>query len=323
MSLLINGKLEGDWMDNQTNSGDYVRKDSQFRNWVTRDGSAGISGKGGFKAEKDRYHLYVSYACPWAHRTLIFRKLKKLEEIISYSVVHPYMGEQGWKFEKYPAATLDEINGMEYMHQIYTLAQADYSGVVTVPLLWDKKLNTIVNNESSEIIRMFNSEFNDITGDHNNYYPDELQSQIDEINELVYDKVNNGVYRCGFAKTQASYDKSVGQLFTTLDMLENKLSNNRYLTGTEITEADWRLLPTLLRFDPVYATHFKCNIRRLNDYPSLINYTRELFQIQGVAETFNLDHIKRHYYTSHESINPTRIIAKGFEVDYSLPHNRF
>lgn len=322
MSLLINGKLQGDWKEDQTNDGEYVRKDSQFRNWITRDGKPGPSGNGGFKAETGRYHLYVSYACPWAHRTLIFRKLKQLEELITVSVVHPFMGEDGWAFSPYPDATTDEINQKAFMHEVYTLAEPDYSGVVTVPLLWDKKTGSIVNNESSEIIRMFNTAFDEITGNSDDFYPEEQREAIDTINQQIYDRLNNGVYRCGFATSQKAYDRAVDSLFKMLDQLEERLTTQRYLVGQQITEADWRLLPTLLRFDPVYATHFKCNIRRLNDYPNLSNYMRDLFQQPGVADTFNLDHVKRHYYTSHESINPTQIIAKGFEVDYNLPHNR-
>lgn len=322
MSLLVNGQLQPGWLERETVEGEFVRLDSQFRSWVTADGSAGPSGDSGFAAEPNRYHLYVSYACPWAHRTLMFRKLKRLEDLITVSVVHPDMEEAGWKFADFPGATADSVNGFDFMHQVYTLAQPDYSGIVTVPVLWDKQRNTIVNNESSEIIRMFNSAFNAITGDDSDYYPEDLRAQIDAINQPIYDNVNNGVYRCGFAHTQQAYEKAFDELFASLDELEQRLSQQRYLIGNVITEADWRLVPTLLRFDPVYVGHFKCNLRRIADYPNLSNYLRDLYQQPGIAETFNLEHVKRHYYYSHESINPTRIVPKGPQIDYSEPHNR-
>ena len=323
MSLVKQGKLKGDWLEEETKDGEFVRMDSVFRNWVTADGSPGPSGKGGFMAEPDRYHLYVSYACPWAHRTLMFRKLKKLDNIISVSVVHPDMGPESWKFDdSFPDATTDHISQFEYMHQVYTLADPQYSGIVTVPVLWDKKQQTIVNNESSEIIRMFNSEFNAFTDDKTDYYPDSLRQEIDAINKLVYNNVNNGVYRCGFARTQGAYERAFDSLFSALDILEERLGQQRYLVSNTITEADWRLLPTLLRFDPVYVGHFKCNLRRIADYPNLSNYLRDLYQQPGIAETFNLTHVKRHYYWSHESINPTRIVPKGPEIDYLAPHDR-
>ena len=323
MSLVKQGKLKGDWLEEETKDGEFVRMDSVFRNWVTADGSPGPSGKGGFMAEPDRYHLYVSYACPWAHRTLMFRKLKKLDNIISVSVVHPDMGPESWKFDdSFPDATADHISQFEYMHQVYTLADPQYSGIVTVPVLWDKKQQTIVNNESSEIIRMFNSEFNAFTDDKTDYYPDSLRQEIDAINKLVYNNINNGVYRCGFARTQGVYERAFDSLFSALDILEERLGQQLYLVGNTITEADWRLLPTLLRFDPVYVGHFKCNLRRIADYPNLSNYLRDLYQQPGIAETFNLTHVKRHYYWSHESINPTRIVPKGPEIDYLAPHDR-
>ena len=323
MSLVKQGKLKGDWLEEETKNGEFVRLDSVFRNWVTADGSPGPSGEGGFIAEPGRYHLYVSYACPWAHRTLMFRALKKLENIISVSVVHPDMGPESWKFDdSFPDATPDHINEFKFMHQVYTLADPQYSGIVTVPVLWDKKQQTIVNNESSEIIRMFNSEFNAFTDNKTDYYPDALHEEIDEINKFVYDNINNGVYRCGFARTQSAYNRAFDSLFSALDSLEKRLSQQRYLVGNTITEADWRLLPTLLRFDPVYVGHFKCNLRRIADYPNLSNYLRDLFQQPGIAETFNLEHVKRHYYWSHESINPTRIVPKGPEIDYLAPHDR-
>jgi len=322
MSLLIKGKLENDWFKDQNKSGEYVRKDSQFRNWITVDGNAGPTGEGGYKAEADRYHLYVSYACPWANRTLIFRKLKQLEAIISVSVVHPDMEDDGWRFGKYPGATVDHINSFDYMHQVYTLAKPDYSGIVTVPVLWDKNQNTIVNNESSEIIRMLNSAFDHLTGNTDDYYPVELRDEIDDINELIYNKVNNGVYRAGFATTQVAYKNAVTELFTVLDQLEERLARQRYLVGNHISEADWRLFVTLIRFDAVYVGHFKCNLRRIDDYPNLSNYLRDLYQCSGISMTVNMEHIKRHYYYSHVSINPTRIVPEGPRLDFTLPHNR-
>ena len=323
MSLVKDGVLQGDWLEQETKDGEFVRWDSVFRNWVTADGSPGPTGVGGYKAEPDRYHLYVSYACPWAHRTLMFRKLKKLEDIISVSVVHPGMGPESWKFDNsFPGATPDHINHCEYMHEVYTRAAPHYSGIVTVPVLWDKQGQTIVNNESSEIIRMFNSAFNAFTDVTTDYYPEALRVEIDNINKFVYDNVNNGVYRCGFASTQAAYERAFDALFSALDTLEERLRQQRYLVGNTITEADWRLLPTLLRFDPVYVGHFKCNLRRIADYPNLSHYLRDLYQQPGIAETFNLEHVKYHYYWSHESINPTRIVPKGPALDYMAPHDR-
>lgn len=319
---MVNGKLCENWLESEQEAGAFVRKDSQFRNWITVDGQPGPSGEGGFPAETDRYHLYVSYACPWAHRTLMFRALKGLKDIITVSVVHPDMGDAGWKFADYPGATNDQPNGFDFLHQAYTLASPDYSGIITVPVLWDKQRRIIVNNESSEIIRMFNNAFNGITGNKTDYYPEELRDEIDSINEQIYHAFNNGVYRCGFATTQSTYEKAFDELFETLDTLEQRLSTQRYLAGSQITEADWRLLPTLLRFDPVYVGHFKCNLRRIADYPQLSNYLRDLYQHPGIAETFNLDHIKRHYYVSHESINPTRIVPKGPELNYTAAHDR-
>lgn len=322
MSLLVNGKLREDWLESELEAGEFVRQDSQFRNWITSDGRPGPSGEDGFKAEAGRYHLYVSHACPWAQRTLIFRKLKQLESIISVSVVHPDMGTEGWRFGDYPGATNDAVNDFRYMHQVYTLAEPGYSGIVTVPVLWDKQRRTIVNNESSEIIRMFNSAFNRLTGDETDYYPAALREEIDTVNALVYENINNGVYRCGFASTQTAYEKAFDALFRTLDLLEQRLETQRYLTGSSITEADWRLFTTLVRFDPVYVGHFKCNLRRIVDYPNLSNYLRDLYQMPGIAATCNMDHIKRHYYYSHDSINPSRIVAKGPLIDYSAAHDR-
>ena len=327
MSLLIKGELKEDWFDKVSDDGEYVRKDSQFRNWITPDGQPGMSGEGGFTAEKGRYHLYVSYACPWAHRTLIFRKLKKLEDMISVSVVHPFMDNQGWDFKNdYPAATGDTLYNFMCMHEIYTKAQADYSGIVTVPVLWDKKQHTIVNNESSEIIRMLNSAFNHLIDDKGtsklNLYPEDKQSEIDNINKKVYDNINNGVYRTGFATTQKFYEKAYSRLFYALDEMEEILSRQRYLTGNKITEADWRLFVTLIRFDAVYVGHFKCNKKRIFDYSNLFNFMLELYQWPGVADTVFFDHIKYHYYYSHDMINPTQIIPLGPEQELNQPHNR-
>ncbi|TDY00488.1 glutathione S-transferase family protein [Thiohalophilus thiocyanatoxydans] len=322
MSLMINGQLHEDWLDAETEDGEFVRQDSQFRHWVTPDGSPGPSGEGGFAAEPGRYHLYVSYACPWAHRTLIFRKLKKLEDIISVSVVHPHMGPKGWDFRDYPDATGDTLYGYDYMHQLYTRADPHYSGIVTVPALWDKQHETIVNNESAEIIRMFNSAFDAWADDSVDMYPAALREAIDEINEAVYEPVNNGVYRTGFASTQEAYEKNFDTLFAALDELEQRLSKQRYLLGSQLTEADWRLFPTLLRFDPVYVGHFKCNKQRIADYPNLFNYLLELYQMPGIADTTRFEHIKQHYYYSHVELNPTRIVPKGPVQDLLQPHNR-
>jgi len=306
--------------------GEFIRATSGFRNWITADGSPGPTGEGGFKAEPGRYHLYVSHACPWAHRTMIFRALKGLEDAITVSVVHPLMPAQSWVFGEYPGSTPDQINGAMEMREIYRISDADFDGSVTVPVLWDKQRNTIVNNESSEIIRMLNSGFNDCgcTGVRAelDFYPQALREEIDAINDVVYKKVNNGVYRAGFATTQKAYERGFDGLFETLDELENKLTSQRYLVGEQITEADWRLFTTLVRFDSVYVGHFKCNKKRLVDYPSLWAYTRELYQVPGVVHTVNMDHIKYHYYASHKTLNPTGIVPKGPEIDFMLPHGR-
>lgn len=322
MGRLVEGVWQDVWYDTKENQGHFKRAASQFRNWVTADGSAGPSGTGGFKAEKDRYHLYVSYACPWAHCTLIFRKLKKLEEIIPVTVVDPLMLENGWEFHDRDGATPDPLFGANFLWQIYTKADPNYSGRVTVPVLWDKKNGTIVSNESAEIIRMFNSAFNGLTGNTDDYYPEALQGEIDEINTLVYDTVNNGVYKAGFATAQGAYETSVLKLFETLDALDKRLEKQRYLTGSRLTEADWRLFTTLVRFDAVYVGHFKCNIRRIDDYANLSTYLRDLYQVPGVAETVNLRHIKHHYYRSHLMINPTGIVPVGPELDFTRPHGR-
>jgi putative glutathione S-transferase len=322
MGLLVDGVWHDEWYDTKATQGRFERSKAQFRNWVTTDGSKGPSGEDGFKAEPDRYHLYVSYACPWAHRTLIFRALKKLEKVISVSVVDYLMAEEGWTFYGSTGSTGDTLYGSKKLYEIYTRADPKYSGRVTVPVLWDKKRETIVSNESSEIIRMLNSAFKDFGDNTYDFYPENLSKEIDDINDFVYPNINNGVYRCGFATTQEAYEEAFHQLFGALDKLEDKLSKQRYLVGKSLTEADWRLFTTLLRFDPVYVGHFKCNKRRIADYPNLWNYTRELYQFPGVAETVNLEHIKGHYYASHKTINPTGVVPLGPEIDFNQPHDR-
>lgn len=323
MGYLDHGKWQSGGYDTAKTGGAFVRSDSSFRNWITPDGHPGPNGAGGFSAESGRYHLYVSYACPWAHRTLIFRALKGLKDHIAVSVVHPDMLEDGWTFSPdFDGTTGDQLHDLPFLRDLYTRAQADISGRVTVPVLWDTQRNTIVSNESGEIIRMFNSAFNALTGDTQDFYPTQLRPQIDRINTRIYDTVNNGVYKSGFATTQAAYDDAVYPLFDTLDWLETHLTNNRYLLGDTITEADWRLFPTLIRFDPVYHLHFKCNRRRIVDYPNLWDYTRELYQWPGVAGTVNLGHIVRHYHYSHSTINPHRIIPINPQIDYEVPHGR-
>lgn len=322
MGMLIDGVWKDVWYDTKASKGQFKRSEAAFRNWVTADGSAGSTGKSGFKAEAGRYHLYVSLACPWAHRTLIFRKLKGLEDAIGVSIVDHYMAENGWEFKVRDGATGDPVNGKDYLWQVYVKAMADYSGRVTVPVLWDKQTQTIVSNESSEIIRMMNSAFAGIAKPSPDFYPPELRAEIDAINAVVYDTVNNGVYKAGFATTQTAYDKAVVPLFDTLDMLEERLSRQRYLVGDRLTEADWRLFTTLVRFDPVYVGHFKCNIRRIADYPNLSGYMRELYQMPGIAGTVDMHHIKHHYYASHDTVNPTRIVPAGPVLDYDAPHGR-
>ncbi|SDX57686.1 putative glutathione S-transferase [Ruegeria halocynthiae] len=323
MGLLVDGVWHDTWYDTKSTGGAFKRSAAQFRNWITADGAPGPSGRGGFHAESGRYHLYVSQACPWAHRALIFRELKGLSDHISVSVVHPDMLDKGWTFETDAyGATGDKLFGSEFAHQIYTRADPNYSGRVTVPILWDKVEKTIVSNESSEIIRMFNSAFNGITGNTDDYWPAAMREEIEEVNARIYSDVNNGVYKSGFATSQDAYDAAVGPLFDTLDWLEDRLAHNRYLMGDRVTEADWRLFTTLIRFDPVYHLHFKCNKRRLVDYPNLWAYTRELYQWPGVAETVNMNHIVRHYHYSHDSINPHRIIPVNPVLDYSESHGR-
>ncbi|KZM49600.1 glutathione S-transferase family protein [Labrenzia sp. OB1] len=317
MGLLVDGVWKDQWYDTRSTGGRFVRKESSFRNWITADGSAGPSGTSGFKAEPDRYHLFVSYACPWAHRTMIFRKLKGLEDLVSLSAVQPLMLENGWEF-----AEIDPHTGAKFAWHIYVKADPHYSGRTTVPILWDKRENTIVSNESSEIIRMFNTAFDALTGSKQDLYPEDLRKEIDTINERVYHSVNNGVYKSGFATTQSAHEEAVTALFETLDFLEDRLKRQRYLAGNRMTEADWRLFTTLVRFDAVYVTHFKCNIRRIEDYPALSNYLRELYQVPGVADTVDMTTIKQHYFGSHESINPHRIVPLGPDLDFMRPHDR-
>ena len=309
MGMLVDGIWQDVWYDTKSSGGRFQRQDSAFRDRVTADGSSG------FPAEAGRYHLYVSYACPWAHRTLIFRALKGLEDQISISVVNPLMLENGWSFADADGVIPDIVNGADYLHQIYTLAKPDYTGRVTVPVLWDTVNSTIVNNESSEIIRMLNREFDPVGASGPDFRPPELEAEIDAVNDFVYPNVNNGVYRAGFATTQVAYEEAVTALFDALDTLEARLEDRRYLVGDRITEADWRLFTTLLRFDPVYVGHFKCNLRRLVDYPRLWAFTRELYRVPGVAATVHMDHIKRHYYGSHPTINPTGIVPLGPIID--------
>ena len=322
MGMLVDGKWHDVWYDTKASKGRFVRSEAQFRNWVTADGSPGPSGKGGFRAEPGRYHLYISLACPWAHRTLIFRKLKGLEPMIGLSAVNSFMGAEGWTFEPGPGVIEDSINGARRVYEVYLAADSNYSGRATVPILWDKEQNTIASNESKEIIRMFNSAFDEVGATGPDFYPEPLRAEIDELNERIYHTVNNGVYKSGFATTREAYEEAVKAVFEALDMLEERLATRRYLTGTTITEADWRLWTTLVRFDPVYFGHFKCNVRRIVDYPNLWGYTCDLYQQPGIAETVDIPYTKAHYYGSHESINPHRIVPVGPDVDYSAPHDR-
>jgi len=315
MGLLQNGQWVDKWYDTNSSDGEFRRQDSRFRNWITADGESGPTGVQGFQAEKGRYRLYVSLACPWAHRTLIFRQLKQLEDYIEVVVVDPIMLENGWEMS-------GSQNNMDFLYQLYLKADVSYEGRVTVPVLWDTKLNTIVSNESSEIIRMFNSAFDHLTHNLNDYYPESLRGDIEGLNDRVYDTINNGVYRAGFATSQAAYEKAFHVLFDSLDWVESILSRQRYLAGNQITEADWRLFTTLIRFDAVYVGHFKCNRKHIADYPSISAYLRELYQVEGVAETVNFDHIKTHYYKSHHTINPTGVVPLGPEQDFTAPHGR-
>ncbi|OCP39048.1 glutathione S-transferase family protein [Ensifer sp. LC163] len=322
MGRLVDGVWQDVWYDTAATKGHFKRSESQFRNWITADGSPGPSGQGGFRAEAGRYHLYVSLACPWAHRTLIFRKLKKLEDLISVSIVDPLMLSKGWEFKGKDGGTVDHLFGFDALWQVYARADPSYSGRVTVPVLWDKQQNTIVSNESAEIIRMFNSAFNGLTGSKDDFYPEDLRTEVDELNGRIYGAVNNGVYKAGFATSQEAYEQGVTPLFDMLDELEERLATRRYLTGSKLTEADWRLFTTLVRFDPVYVGHFKCNIRRIAEYKNLQGYLRDLYQVPGVAETVNMHHIKDHYYRSHTMINPTGVVPVGPILDLDAPHGR-
>ncbi|KAA9007048.1 glutathione S-transferase family protein [Histidinibacterium aquaticum] len=328
MGQLVDGKWKVEGLEKLAEGGSFKRATSKFRNWITKDGSPGPSGEGGFPAESGRYHLYVSYACPWAHRALVMRKLKDLEPHIGLSVVHPEMLDDGWTFgDDWPGATGDDVYGFPFARDLYIKADPQVTGRVTVPILWDKERETIVSNESSEVIRMLNEAFNEITGNTDDYWPQELREEMEPVNARIYDTLNNGVYKSGFATTQQAYEEAVNPLFETMDWLEERLSTRRYLMGERITEADWRLFTTLVRFDPVYHGHFKCNRHRLIDYPNLWAYTRELYQWPTpdggrVADTVNFDHIKHHYYYSHESINPHRVVPVGPDIDYDTPHGR-
>jgi len=321
MGKLVEGVWHDVWYDTKSTGGKFVRANAKFRNWVTADGENAPSGEA-FKAESGRFHLYVSYACPWAHRTLIMRRLKGLEDMIGVSVVNHFMGAQGWTFHEGDGVIPDPVLDAEFLHELYTAADLRFSGRVTVPVLWDKKTGTIVSNESSEIIRMFNSAFDHLGATPGDFYPEALRDEIDEVNERVYHTLNNGVYKCGFATTQEAYEEALVDLFGTLDWLEERLSKQRYLVGDQITEADWRLFTTLVRFDAVYVGHFKTNLRRIVDYPNLWAYTRELYQVPGVRGTVNMHHIRQHYYGSHESINPSRIVPLGPVIDFNEPHGR-
>ncbi|MFL2132804.1 glutathione S-transferase family protein [Desemzia sp. FAM 24101] len=318
MGLLVDGKWHDKWYDTEGNGGRFIRTEAQYRNWITPDGSPGPTGEGGFKAEPNRYHLYVAMACPWANRTLIMRKLKGLEDMISISVVNPLMAENGWTFEPGEGVIPDPVINAKYIYEIYTHVDPNYSGRVTVPMLYDMKQNKIVNNESSEIMRMLNTAFYGVGAKEGDFYPEDLREEIDTINEVVYQNVNNGVYKAGFATKEDVYQEEVTKLFETLDQLESRLENQRFLVGDQVTEADWRLFTTLIRFDSVYYGHFKCNIRQIRDYKNLWRYTRELYNWPGVAETVNFDHIKEHYYRSHKNINPTGIVPVGPELNFTL-----
>ncbi|CAI8699635.1 glutathionyl-hydroquinone reductase YqjG [Pseudomonas sp. IT-P253] len=321
MGLLVEGRWHDQWYES-SKDGAFQREQAQRRNWLTVDGKPGPSGVGGFAAEAGRYHLYVSLACPWAHRTLILRKLKGLERLIDVSVVSWLMLENGWTFDQNLGSTGDKLDHFNFMHQRYTADTVDYTGRVTVPVLWDQQQNRIVNNESAEIIRMFNSAFDGLTGNDLDFYPAPLRGEIDALNERIYPAVNNGVYRAGFATSQTAYEEAFDGLFAELDRLEALLGANRYLVGEYLTEADIRLFTTLIRFDAVYHGHFKCNLRRIADYPNLSNWLREIYQWPGIAETVDFTHIKNHYYGSHKTINPTGIVPKGPSQDFTAPHDR-
>ena len=323
MGQLVNGVWKDEWYDTDAHGGEFVRSNAKYRNWVTADGTPGPTGEGGFRPDSGRYHLYVSYACPWAHRALIFRQLKDLQDHIGVSVVHPDMLGEGWEFRQdFPGATGDQLFDSDYLRDIYLKANPNASGRVTVPVLWDRERETIVSNESADIIRMFNAAFNALTGNEDDYWPEHLRDRIETVNSRIYDSVNNGVYKAGFATSQAAYDKAVGPLFDSLDWIEGLLADHRYLTGETLTEADWRLFTTIARFDAVYHTHFKCNRRRIVDYPNLWGWARELYQWPAIAETVRPDHYTRHYYYSHDMVNPNRIIPTGPDEDWTEPHGR-
>jgi putative glutathione S-transferase len=323
MGRLVDGTWRDEWYDTDSTGGAFKRSTTAFRNWITRDGSPGPSGTGGFRAEAGRYHLYVSLACPWAHRTLIFRGLKGLDGLIDVSVVHPEMLSDGWTFATdYPGTTGDRVYGLPFLRDLYLKADPMISGRVTVPVLWDKETATIVSNESSEIIRMFNAAFDALTGNTDDFWPAPLREAIAPVNDRIYDTLNNGVYKCGFATTQRAYDAAIHPLFETLDWLDLRLADRRWLMGDDLTEADWRLFTTLVRFDAVYHGHFKCNRRRIVDYPNLWDYTRALYQRPGIAATVDFDHITRHYYYSHDTINPHRIVPVGPALDWDQPSDR-
>ena len=322
MGVLVNGVWQ-ERDDARTDArGRWHRTSSAVRNWITPDGRPGPTGEGGFKAEPGRYHLYIARACPWAHRTTIFREIKGLSGLIGLSVTHWLMAGNGWTFEPGPGVVPDRVNGVRYLHELYAKSDSTYTGRVTVPVLWDKQTSRIVNNESADIIRMFNSAFDRVGALPGDYYPEDLRPEIDALNARIYDNLNNGVYRAGFASRQEAYEEAVGQVFETLDWLEGKLARDRYLCGDRLTEADWRLFTTLVRFDPVYNGHFKCNLKRLVDFPALWSYTRELYQYPGVRETVDFAHIKRHYYQSHQMINPTGIVAAGPILHFDAPPSR-
>jgi putative glutathione S-transferase len=322
MGMLVDGKWHDVWYDTKASQGRFVRSESQFRHWITPDGSPGPSGAGGFAAEPGRYHLYVSLACPWAHRVLIYRKLKELEDLLPISAVNLYMGAEGWTFDDGPGVIPDTVNGVKRLYELYTIADPHYSGRATIPVIWDKKQRTIVSNESSEIVRMLNTAFDRITRNDLDLYPEPLRAKIDEWNAYIYPNLNNGVYRAGFATTQDAYEEAAKEVFAALDKIEAQLATTRYLAGRQLTEADVRLFTTLARFDAVYFGHFKCNRRRIVDYPNLWGYVRDIYQMPGIAETVNVEFYKRHYYGSHTTINPHLIVPIGPDIDFTTPHGR-
>jgi putative glutathione S-transferase len=323
MGLLVDGVWTDQWYDTKSTAGRFERPQSSLRNWVTKDGSAGITGISGYKAEISRYHLYISLACPWAHRTLIFRKLKGLESFIDISVVHWLMEENGWTFKEGPGVIPDSVNHAQFMHQVYTKVNPDYTGRVTVPVLWDKETSSIVSNESSDIIQMLNSSFDSVGASAGDFFPTDLETEMKQVNERIYDTFNNGVYKCGFATSQKAYQNALDELFKTMDWMEDRLSQGRYLLGNVMTASDWRAFPTLCRFDAIYHAHFKCSKKRLIDYPNLWDYTRDLYQTSGISETFDMEHARKHYYLSHTQINPTAIIPELLSnADFSVPHTR-